>query len=205
MREREAKAARNHFSGAFRGRITVRPSFRRIWKRTKKKKKKKKKTSSSDIAIDIDNILGIVSLGTFHAAPLIGQTDMTVGAVRATNEKFPAAYFEDKLFMMTIGGKNSEQSGDGIVSLEDMHLEGADQMTLSNVCHAAKLCGSELENVWYGSEKGVIEDRFGNFLDITSAVDHYKEHSKIDSRSQEGSRRLFEAQSCDTFQRYFLL
>lgn len=132
---------------------------------------------SSDISIDIDNILGIISLGTPNVEPPLGQADITGGALRVTNEKFPATYFEDKLFFMTIGGQNSQQNGDGIVSLEEMHLEGADQVTLSNVCHAADLCGSGLDDVWYGSET-VVEEWFGKFLKTTSIVNSYQEHTK---------------------------
>jgi hypothetical protein len=54
--------------------------------------------------IDIENLLGIVTLGTPNLPAPIGAMDITGGALRATNTRFPGAFFSDKLFYVTTAG-----------------------------------------------------------------------------------------------------
>ena len=118
--------------------------------------------------IDIDNVLGIVTLGSPHIpSPIAGKNvDITGGALRYTNERFPGAYHSDKMFYVTTAGNAIEGSstsastmkhrlayhsykqvsgegklvGDGIVPTGTAHLDGADaQINLDNVYHAPEL------------------------------------------------------------------
>jgi pimeloyl-ACP methyl ester carboxylesterase len=56
--------------------------------------------------INLDNVLGLVSLGAPHLPPPPGVMDMTRGALRITNEQFPGAFHKNKdgIFYLTAIG-----------------------------------------------------------------------------------------------------
>jgi len=52
-----------------------------------------------------DRVVGIVTLGTPHLPPPPTVMDMTRGALRITNERFPGAHFGDSIFYLTVCGE----------------------------------------------------------------------------------------------------
>eukprot|EP00814_Leptocylindrus_danicus_P004598 CAMPEP_0116014820 /NCGR_PEP_ID=MMETSP0321-20121206/6479_1 /TAXON_ID=163516 /ORGANISM="Leptocylindrus danicus var. danicus, Strain B650" /LENGTH=263 /DNA_ID=CAMNT_0003484493 /DNA_START=346 /DNA_END=1137 /DNA_ORIENTATION=+ len=59
----------------------------------------------SNVQVALDNILGIVSLGAPHLPPPEGEMDMTRGALRITNELFPASFhLPSGTFYVTVAG-----------------------------------------------------------------------------------------------------
>jgi len=54
--------------------------------------------------IDLSRILGIVTLGAPNAPPPPTVMDMTRGALRITNEKFPGSYHSPSIFYITVIG-----------------------------------------------------------------------------------------------------
>jgi pimeloyl-ACP methyl ester carboxylesterase len=132
--------------------------------------------SAGNISIDMDNLLGLVTLGSPNRPSPIGAVDMTGGALRATNNQFPGAYFSNKLFYISAAGNavkgcsmssssasnateklafhsykqvsgSGRGNGDGIVPTRIAHLPGAVQINLDNVYHTPELSSS-----WYGSD-----------------------------------------------------
>ena len=150
--------------------------------------------------------LGIVTLGSPNLPSPIGAVDITGGALRATNTRFPGAYFSDKLFYVTAAGNavtsrwsianelawaslpttassmvpeslqkiahwsylqvsgKGRGCGDGIVPVSIAHLEGAIQINLEKVFHAA-----ELHSSWYGSD-GILDEWFGSVSRILENI-----------------------------------
>lgn len=136
-----------------------------------------------EIGIDINNILAFVSLGSPQKGPE-GSPDVTGGATRITNERFPGSWFEDKMFYVTAAGsgKNGTMArqsyemvsgrgtangdgvdGDGIVSLQMAHLEGATQINIPNISHAIQLSSESDPLAWYGSPV-VVAEWFGEVM-----------------------------------------
>jgi pimeloyl-ACP methyl ester carboxylesterase len=149
--------------------------------------------------IDIDNILGIVTLGSPHLPTAKPSEDNTGGALRATNERFPGAYFAKKIFYVTaagnavagtppslipkslsefafksyrmVTGTTGHTQGDGIVPVQAAHLEGAHQINLRNVFHSP-----HIDKSWYGSDNIVdqwydaVMNQFQRFLHDPSNV-----------------------------------
>jgi pimeloyl-ACP methyl ester carboxylesterase len=57
------------------------------------------------VSIDLESVLGMVTLGAPHLPPPPEIMDMTRGALRITNERFPGAYHKpDGLFYITVIG-----------------------------------------------------------------------------------------------------
>jgi hypothetical protein len=54
--------------------------------------------------VDLSKILGIVSLGAPHLPPPPGVMDMTRGALRLTDERFPGSYHGEEIFYLTTVG-----------------------------------------------------------------------------------------------------
>lgn len=131
-------------------------------------------------AVDLDSVLGIVTLGSPHLPPPPTVMDMTRGALRITNEQFPGS-FHSSLFYITVAGSavkgveqnrrsplertteegyayrsyaivcgDGESAGDGVVPLCSAHLDGATQLTLDNVYHSINK-----PDRWYGSDSVV--------------------------------------------------
>ena len=197
-------------------------------------------SNNDRIGIDIDRILGIVTLGSPHLPlpntrrkmkmiPDESIMDITGGALRDTNTKFPGAYFRDKMFYITAVGNAVEASattdlsspshvvqttaslttstaihstagidvarvsshtktptttnnakaidyqsvarikqmayhsyklvsgdgkarGDGVVPMHYAHLDGALQINLDHVYHAAEISPTHCSPTWYGSD-----------------------------------------------------
>ena len=151
----------------------------------------------SDLQIDIDTLLGIVTLGSPNLPSPNHEFDFTGGALRDVNNRFPGAYFKDRLFYITAAGiavtgnsygnalssQSSKlsgaaaaftvparikklayhsyksvsgkgvASGDGIIPVSVAHLEGALQINLDKVFHAAEL---SVAGSWYGSD-GIVD------------------------------------------------
>lgn len=61
-------------------------------------------TAATQININIDKILGIVTLGSPNQPPPPGIMDMTRGALRITNEQFPGCYHAPSTFYVTVIG-----------------------------------------------------------------------------------------------------
>jgi hypothetical protein len=133
-----------------------------------------------DVAVDLDRVLGIVTLGAPHLPPPPTVMDMTRGALRITNDRFPGS-FHSALFYITVAGAavtgaeqikqtlmegtteegyayrsyaivcgDGETVGDGVVPLCSAHLDGAKQLTLDNVYHSINK-----PDRWYGSDSVV--------------------------------------------------
>ena len=62
------------------------------------------KPCSCKFHIDLENILGIVTLGSPHVHTPVGRIDITGGALKSINERFPGAYFKDHFFYVTTSG-----------------------------------------------------------------------------------------------------
>lgn len=58
-----------------------------------------------EIQVDLDKVLGLVTLGSPHLPPPPEVMDMTRGALRITNEDFPEAYHKEDIFYLTVIGK----------------------------------------------------------------------------------------------------
>jgi hypothetical protein len=128
-------------------------------------------------ALDLDSVLGLVTLGSPHLPPPPLIMDMTRGALRITHENFPGS-FHPSLFYITVAGSaiagvkqnrtsplepttvegyaynsyqvvcgNGNVVGDGVVPLCASHLDGAKQLTLEQVYHSINV---PLQ--WYGSD-----------------------------------------------------
>lgn len=125
--------------------------------------------------VNIDKVLGIVTLGAPNQPPPPDIMDMTRGALRITNEKFPGSYHAPNTFYVTVIGKavkgrkqtreertslsgfafnsykavcgNGTTVGDGVVPLCSGHVPDAIQLTLDGVLHSI----NAPEN-WYGSD-----------------------------------------------------
>jgi hypothetical protein len=133
--------------------------------------------SGVPFAVDLENVLGIVTLGSPHSPPPPSIMDMTRGALRITDESFPGS-FHASLFYITVAGsaisgvKQNRTSllepttvegyaynsyevvcgdgnvvGDGVVPLCASHLDGAKQLTLEQVYHSINV-----PHQWYGSD-----------------------------------------------------
>ena len=64
-----------------------------------------KEGSNEACSIDLDRVLGMVTLGAPHLPPPPQVMDMTRGALRITNERFPGAFHSDEgLFYITAIG-----------------------------------------------------------------------------------------------------
>jgi pimeloyl-ACP methyl ester carboxylesterase len=63
-------------------------------------------SSSEDVSfgIDLDRVLGVVTLGAPHTPPPPEIMDMTRGALRITHEEFPGAFHAPDLFYITVIG-----------------------------------------------------------------------------------------------------
>lgn len=60
-------------------------------------------TTPASYALDLSKVAGMVTLGAPHTAPPPPFMDMTRGALRITNERFPGAY-HDALWYLTVAG-----------------------------------------------------------------------------------------------------
>lgn len=102
--------------------------------------------------IDLNNIKGIVTLGTPHIPPPPKVFDISRGALKITNEMFPGAYFSPAIRYITVMGcsiqgqglaydsyqrvcGDGDQNGDGFVPCCAGHLDGAIQINLQDVGH----------------------------------------------------------------------
>lgn len=157
-------------------------------------------------AVDLNTVLGIVTLGSPHLPPPPTVMDMTRGALRITNDQFPGAH-HNSLFYITVAGSavtgveqikqspmertteegyayrsyeivcgDGESDGDGIVPLCSAHLDGATQLTLENVYHSINK-----PDRWYGSHS-VVSWWHGEML---HAIHHALETPEATPR-QEG-------------------
>ena len=149
--------------------------------------------TDSDLYIDMDSLLGIVTLGSPNLPSPDNVFDCTGGALRDTNNRFPGAFFKDRLFYITAAGNavtgnsygnaltegatiavparlkklayhsyksvsgKGVANGDGIIPVSVAHLEGALQLNLDKVFHAAEL---SVAGSWYGSD-GIVDQWHG--------------------------------------------
>lgn len=134
----------------------------------------------TSFSINLDDIVGIVTLGAPNLPPPAEQMDMTRGALRITNENFPGAFHEALFYITVVGeaivGKKQERKspfepttadgfafesyvacsgvgdaiGDGVVPASKAHLPGATQITLDDVYHSINV-----PNKWYGSDSEI--------------------------------------------------
>lgn len=131
--------------------------------------------------VDISKVAGIVTLGSPNLPPPPEVMDMTRGALRITQERFPGSYHPNLFYISAIGlsvkgekqerqspleptsvkgfAFNSYQSvcgdgttiGDGVVPQCSAHVDGALQLDLEGVLHSINAPDN-----WYGSS-GVID------------------------------------------------
>jgi pimeloyl-ACP methyl ester carboxylesterase len=64
--------------------------------------------TNGSVSINLSKIKGIVTLGAPNQPPPPGVMDMTRGALRITNEKFPGAFHSPSTFYMTVIGNAVE-------------------------------------------------------------------------------------------------
>lgn len=146
------------------------------------------------LAIDLDKIKAIVTLGAPNLPPPPAVMDMTRGALRITNEKFPGAYHApDTLYMTVIGnavqGEKQERSspfepttvpGFAFQSYEAVCGDGStvgDGVVPTCAAHVDGATQLNLEGVfhsinrpdqWYGSES-VLDEWHDAMLDEINA------------------------------------
>lgn len=137
--------------------------------------------------VNLNDVVGMVTLGTPHTPPSPGALDMTRGALMKTDSLFPGAY-HDGIFYITVTGdavkgvkqeRNSpfepttssgfaytsyeavsgigDLIGDGVVPVIAGHLEGALQINLRGIFHSMNM-----PDRWYGSES--VIDQWHNAL-----------------------------------------
>ena len=85
--------------------------------------------------VDLNKVAGLVSLGAPHLPPPEGVMDMTRGALRITNERFPGSYHAPSMFYVTviglsIVGKKQERSS----PLEPTSVDGFAFNSYEAVC-----------------------------------------------------------------------
>lgn len=128
----------------------------------------------------VERTSALVTLGSPHRAPPAEPPgdDQTRGALKFVDENFPGAFFQDDIEYVTVAGASvvgngaaergtperegwvsyerlvgrGDVPGDGIVPLENAHLDGATQVTLQAAKHSI---GTPCE--WYGAD-GVIDE-----------------------------------------------
>ena len=65
----------------------------------------KKDVFDSNVQVNKDDVIGIVTLGAPHLPPPSGEMDMTRGALRITNELFPASFhLPSGIIYLTVAG-----------------------------------------------------------------------------------------------------
>lgn len=126
--------------------------------------------------VDLSKVVGIVTLGAPNLPPPPKVMDMTRGALRITNERFPGTYHADLFYLTAIGlsvkGEKQERKspleptslkgfafnsyeavcgdgttiGDGVVPQCSGHLDNAVQLDLDGVLHSINAPDN-----WYGS------------------------------------------------------
>jgi len=128
----------------------------------------------------VERTSALVTLGSPHRAPPTEPPgdDQTRGALKFVDENYPGAFFRDDIEYVTVAGASvvgdevaergtpekegwisyarlvgrGDVPGDGIVPLENAHLEGATQVTLQAAKHSI---GTPCQ--WYGAD-GVIDE-----------------------------------------------
>jgi len=89
------------------------------------------KSRGNDLQIDIDSILGIVTLGSPHVPCPEGCVDITGGALRIVHDEFPGAFLNDRLFYVSAAGSalNVEDEQIAMPSSADSSMQSeADRM-----------------------------------------------------------------------------
>jgi len=153
----------------------------------------KKETPS--FCIDLDRIIGMVTLGAPHEPPPPQVMDMTRGALRITHSEFPGAFHTPRLFYVTVIGNavagvkregnekntvagfayNSYEAvcgdgttvGDGVVPVCAGHLKGANQINLEGVLHSINAPDN-----WYGSDS-IIDSWHDTMLDQIQKMTYF--------------------------------
>jgi hypothetical protein len=131
-----------------------------------------------------------VTLGTPNSSPPDGTPDVTGGALKIVNQRFPGSYFEDKVFYVSAAGGGSwggnsslasqsygmvagkeqrDADGDGIVPIGSAHIDGATQINITNIVHAGHLIVDSVSQVWYGSDV-IIDKWFGEVLESLAYI-----------------------------------
>lgn len=132
--------------------------------------------SNLSFRIDLNKVVGVVTLGAPNLPPPPSVMDMTRGALKLTSSNFPGAY-HDELFYITVIGDavkgikqerkslfeaasvhgfaynsyeavcgNGLEIGDGVVPIVSSHLKGALQINLKGIFHSINV-----PDRWYGS------------------------------------------------------
>jgi hypothetical protein len=168
--------------------------------------------------INLDNVLGLVSLGAPHLPPPPGVMDMTRGALRITNEQFPGAFHKVKngIFYVTAIGLSiqGEEQQRNSNPLEPTTVKGFAYNSYDAVCGdgstigdgVVPYCAAHLDNAvqvdldgvlhsinapdnWYGSSQ-VIERWHDPMLQELSAS------KKVVSTNQgNGKRECYEGRT----------
>lgn len=159
------------------------------------------------LAIDLDKIKGIVTLGAPNLPPPPSVMDMTRGALRITNEKFPGAYHAPDTFYVTVignavQGKKQERSS----PFERTTIDGFAFNSYEAVCGdgttvgdgVVPLCAAHVDGAtqlnldgvfhsinrpdqWYGSEN-VLDDWHNFVLDEMKRKQEVFDPMKLFSR-----------------------
>lgn len=111
--------------------------------------------------IDLSRVLGIVTLGAPNLPPPPGVMDMTRGALRITNERFPGAFHSPSLFYLTaiglaVQGKRQERQS----PLERDTLEGFAFNSYEAVCGDGTAIGDGVVPQCAGHLDDAIQVRF---------------------------------------------
>jgi hypothetical protein len=111
--------------------------------------------------IDLSKIKGIVTLGAPNQPPPPGVMDMTRGALRITNEKFPGAFHAPSTFYMTVvgnavEGKKQERSS----PFEPTSVKGFAFQSYEAVCGDGRTMGDGVVPICAAHVDGATQVRF---------------------------------------------
>jgi pimeloyl-ACP methyl ester carboxylesterase len=108
--------------------------------------------------VDLSKVAGIVTLGAPHLPPPPGVMDMTRGALRITNERFPGAYHAPNMFYVTaiglaVTGKKQERTS----PLEPTSVSGFAFNSYEAVCGDGTAIGDGVVPLCAGHLKDALQ------------------------------------------------
>ncbi|KAG7342477.1 PGAP1-like protein [Nitzschia inconspicua] len=138
--------------------------------------------------INLDKVLGLVSLGAPHLPPPPGIMDMTRGALRITNEQFPGAYHKpnDGIFYITaIGLSVQGEEQERRSPLEPTTVKGFAYNSYEAVCGNGTTIGDGVVPYSAAHLDGAVQLDLKGVLHSINAPDNWYGSSQVIDRWHE--------------------
>ena len=134
-------------------------------------------------AVDLDSVLGIVTLGTPQLPPPPEVMDMTRGALRLTNEQFPNDYHAPNLFYVTVMGQSVQgEKQERQMPWEPTTVKGFAFNSYESVCGDGTVIGDGVVPTCAGHLEGAQQINLPNVLhSINAPSQWYGSQTILDS------------------------